>query len=169
MTQQPFPPQPSAQQPAPVGPPPSTVKLARTLAFALLGWAVIRAILTIALQGTILDSYAENRVAARGDDAFYDYYRNEAAPAFVGQSLLSVLLAVPVVLAALFYLKRARWAQVLATVFGVVLVLAGFVVLAASGAPLWWQLLGVVLGLVALGVVVTLYLSPSRAWFGKRV
>jgi len=174
MTQQPMPRQPPpgpqahpGQPRTPAGPVPSSVALARTLSFVLLGWVVLRTVLTIVLQGTILDSYAAARVEARGDDAFYDYYRNEASPAFTGQTIVAVVLALPVVVAALFYAKRARWAQVLATVFAVLVLVIGLLAFASSS-PLWWQLLGLVASLLALAVVVTLFLGPSRAWFGKR-
>lgn len=143
---------------------PSSVATAQKLVYAYIAIAVIQTIVAFVAADALLDAFAESR----GTSGLPEEVTASDAPAYGMVALLSLILVGGLLLAsALNFPKRAGWARIVALVFGVLGTLGGILTL-IQPAPIWYRLIQILAGLIALGIVVTLLQGDSNRWFSKR-
>lgn len=162
-----YPTHPGAAQPAvSTTTPPPSVRTATLLMYGLLAVIVVRTIVTLAAHDALLDAFATDRGYDR-DTQFGQLATENGAPAYTAIALISlVLFGGLLLLAALFVPKAAGWARIVATVIAAFNLL-GLAVVVAQPAPVWYKLLGIAAGLLALGIAVLLYRSDANAFFRR--
>jgi glucose-6-phosphate-specific signal transduction histidine kinase len=156
-----YPSPPPADRPASAsaGTAPSSVRTAALLVYALVGLAVIRTIIAIVAEDTLIDAYVES-----GDSSVNTEFARDAAPAYIPIAIGSlVIFGGLMLLTAYFFTKGKSWARITAIVICVLGVLVGLVSF-LQPAPVWYQLLGVLSGLLSLGVIVMLLRADARAF-----
>lgn len=140
---------------------PSTVNLAAMLLLAVTGVLLLRAVLTYVLFDSLIDDFVEGR----GDTALPREVVEEGAPAYKAIALINaVLFGGLLALCAVFVLRGAGWARIVATVVGVLGILGGVVAVLQPATALF-KVLGVVVALALVAAVVLLWLAPSSAYF----
>lgn len=143
---------------------PTSVATAQKLIYAYIAIAVIQTIIAFVAADALIDAYAESE----GIQDLPEDLANANAPAYGTIALFSLVIVGGLLLAsALNFPKRAGWARIVALVFGVLGVLGGLLTL-IQPAPIWYKLIQILAGLIALGIVVTLLQGESNRWFSKR-
>lgn len=143
-----------------------SVRTATLLMYGLLAVIVLRALLTILAHDALLDAFADSRDLDRSSD-YGKQAVESAAPKYTAIALASLVVFGGLLLLATVFVRRgARWARVVATVIAA-LNLLGTVVAFAQPAPLWYKLLGIAAGVLALGILVLLYRPDANAFFRR--
>lgn len=159
-----YPSPPPADRPASAsaGTAPSSVRTAALLVYGIVAVGVIRVIAAIVAEDSLVDAYVDSQQgSAAGELA------REGAPAFLATAVIGlVIFGALMLLLAYFFTKGKNWARITAIVICALGVLGGLVSL-LQPAPLWYQLLGVVSGLLSLGVIVMLLRGDARAFYSS--
>lgn len=146
------------------GPAPSSVRTAQMIVYALVALSVIRTIAAIAAKDTLVDYFVESRDADPGSE-YGQRVVAEGAPAFVPIAIISlVIFGGLLLLLAYFFSQGKSWARIVAVVVCVLGALGGLLSL-FQPAPIWYQLLGVLAGLLSIAVIVFLFRPDSNEFF----
>jgi hypothetical protein len=157
---------PDAPHSAAAAPPSPSVRTAVLLMYGMLAAIALRALLSLVAHDALLDAFAESRNRDRSVD-FDRAVVDSTAPAYTSLAIGSlVIFGILLVLTTVFVSRGARWARVVATVVAA-LNLLNVVVVIAQPAPIWYKLLGLVIAVLALGVLVLLYRSDANAFFRR--
>lgn len=143
-----------------------SVRTAVLLMYGLLGVTALRALLSLVAHDALLDAFAKSRDLDRNTE-YGKLAVDTAAPAYTSIAIGSlVIFGILLLVTAAFVRKGAGWARIVATVIAA-LNLLNLVVVIAQPAPIWYRLLGVVVALLALGILVLLYRPDANAFFRR--
>lgn len=146
--------------------PPPSVRIATLLIYGLVAVAALRTLLALVAHDALLDAFANSR----GIDRTTELGRlrvESAAPAYNTIAVFSLVVFGALLLLTAYYVSRgARWARIVGTVVAALNVL-NLVLAFAQPAPVWYQLLGAVAGLLAVGILVFLYRPDANAFFRR--
>jgi hypothetical protein len=157
---------PDAPHSAAPAAPSSSVRTAVQLMYGLLAVIAVRALLSLVAHDALLDAFAGSRNRDR-DVEFDRQVVDSTAPAYTSIAIGSLVIFGILLLVTAVYLRRgARWARLVATVVAV-LNLLNILIVIAQPAPIWYKLLGVIVSLLALGILVLLYRSGANAFFRR--
>lgn len=140
------------------GSPPSSVRTAALLVYALVALMAIRTLLTILFKDDLIEAYATDR-------NINVTLAEDGAPAYTAIAIGSLIIfGGLLLLCAVYFSKGANWARIVATVFAALSVIGSLLVF-VQPAPTWYKLLGILSGLIALGIIVMLYRPDANQFF----
>ena len=161
MSSYPQAPPPDAGHSSGPGAPPKSVRTAATLVYAIIAIAVLRTILTIVFQDSLIEAFAESQ-------GINPEVAKETAPEYTSLAIIGLLIFGGLMAwLTVMFLKGRNWARIVATVIAVLNVLGGLIGL-LQAAPLWYQLLGLLSAILAVGVIVMLWRRDSKEFFAPR-
>ncbi|KQZ67253.1 hypothetical protein [Nocardioides sp. Root151] len=141
---------------------PPSVSLGQKLIYGLVGFMVLRTLLTIVLKDDIIDHYLAARNSSLPREVAED-----GAPAYVAISIISlVIFGGLLAFSAYMFKSGAGWARIVAVVMAVLTVIGGLSAF-AQDAPGWFVILNVLAALIALAVIVVLFRPDASEWFRK--
>lgn len=147
--------------PAPSQGPPSTLRNAVLLLWVLIGIGLVRVVLTFAMADSLMEHWIEQYDP---EGRFPREMVESAAPAYGGLALVSgALFAAVLALCAIFLARGARWAHVVAIVFGILTALGGAMSL-IQPVPVLFTVVFLVTAVVAIAALVFLFAAPTRAY-----
>ena len=146
--------------------PAPSVRIATLLIYGLLAVTALRTLLALVAHDALLDAFADSRGIDRSTD-FGKLRVESAAPAYNTIAVFSLVFFGALLLLTAYFVNRgARWARIVGTVVAALNVL-NLVLAFAQPAPIWYKLLGVAAGLLALGILVFLYRPDANAFFRR--
>ena len=145
---------------------PASVRTAALLTYALVAIAAVRLLLAIVANDSLVEAYADSMKIDMNDE-LGRASAEQGAPGFVAIALISFVIfgALSVLLAQLF-LRGSNGARWIAIVLGVLGGLGGILALAAA-APVWYQALGVLSGVISLAIVFYLLRPDAKAFYAS--